>query len=230
MSDIQNVSSRSKIKIFGEYEDVQDIIYTLPKTVGSKYLYCIFTSNLRFKIGITENPLQRIKTHKHGLMTYAGAEIRHILITHPLVDYISIENELKIILENKFDKIGDEFFLSGNYFKALMDIFLVIDSYDFIEVAPHGSYYKDLFKHVETFFNLYPNEEFLKAPEEEFIFGAKKSKQDKKIKFGIRRKIKYLVKCYPQHLSCDHDWNIKINKSILSLDPPSEKRDTAHGQ
>jgi len=227
MSSGNNISSRSRIKIFGDHKDIKDFIFELPKSIKLKYFYCIFANNLRFKIGITENPRQRLKTHEHGLLTYAGAEIRYTLISHPLLEAEKLEKELMSVFSKKYTQISEEFFQDGHFFEVFMEIFAAMNKYQFSEIPSTGSYYDKLFNHIERYFAIYKNETFFEAPINEFMIEmTKEEKEDKrKIKY-VRKKIKYLCAVDPVNISFDIKNDIvKIKKNLISVNLPTEERD-----
>jgi hypothetical protein len=111
---IYSVSSKYFI-VKGLFSDNWPSIRKIPQIRGDLkkgYIYILKFSNERLKIGLTNNLVTRLNTHKTNGFNYGGAHIEEVAIFGPFLNKYQIETEFKgmIVQSELFKVINDEWY------------------------------------------------------------------------------------------------------------------------
>jgi hypothetical protein len=113
-------SKTNNVRLFGHYQEINEILLSYPKyfkPAGFIYAFLLNQSNL--KIGYSSDINQRLKQHNHNLKIYNKAALRDVLIAGPFLNGPVVESKIK----EKFPKEHIDFELFNLSFHQLFNFF-----------------------------------------------------------------------------------------------------------
>lgn len=148
------------IKVMGDYEEVKDILYSLPVVENKGYVYLIVCDCFLIKVGHTKNIIARMKQHEHGLKCYGFNKIRDIIVTQPTTKYKELEDAILASFDNTFQncKIMNEWYKTSQYQKATYTFTRVLEKYEFSAVTLFKNTLDYLLELIQERLALHPND------------------------------------------------------------------------
>lgn len=209
------------IAIMGEFEEVKDTIYCLPRRKSESYVYLLLCTNFLLKVGRSNQIARRIKTHEYGLRVYGFNRISYIAVTKPTAQAEQIEEAVKQRLAAELARtktLTEEWFRSDQSEHALRIFTDVLKQFSFSLVTTRQSASDELASYLDKYFATFPDETQLVIDIKSFTKEIKQA-SPKQLPTGgrIKEVINKLAARHPECITVNGT-TYTFNRSVLTTD------------